>query len=208
MSNVLFIKANNRAIEQSVSVKMYHAFLESFKASHPEDQITELDLFAENLPYYDGTAINGMFKAAQGLESTPEEKAAAANVSKYLDQFLAADKIVLAFPLWNMTVPAVLHTYIDYLNQAGKTFKYTPQGVVGLVTGKKVVILNARGGNYSEGPMAAAEMAVNFVMGNLRQWGVQDIETLIIEGHNQFPDEAEMIVQNGLELVKKAAAGF
>ena len=51
--------------------------------------------------------------------------------------------------------------------------------------------------------MVAAEMAVNFVMGNLRQWGVQDIETLIIEGHNQFPNEAEMIVQNGLELVKK-----
>ena len=116
---------------------MYHVFLESFKESHPEDQITELDLFAENLPYYDSTAINGMFKAAQGLEATPEEQAAASNVSKYLDQFLAADKIVLAFPLWNMTVPAVLHTYIDYLNQAGKTFKYTPQGVVGLVTGKK-----------------------------------------------------------------------
>ena len=110
--------------------------MESFKESHPEDQITELDLFAENLPYYDSTAINGMFKVAQGLEATPEEQAVASNVSKYLDQFLATDKIVLAFPLWNMTVPAVLHTYIDYLNQAGKTFKYTPQGVVGLVTGK------------------------------------------------------------------------
>ncbi|KOP67737.1 FMN-dependent NADH-azoreductase [Bacillus sp. FJAT-18019] len=208
MSNVLFVKANNRAIEQSVSVKMYHEFLESFKAAHPEDQITELDLFAENLPYYDSTAINGMFKAAKGFEATPEEQAAAANVTKYIDQFLAADKIVFAFPLWNMTVPAVLHTYIDYLNQAGRTFKYTPEGVVGLVTGKKVIILNARGGNYSEGPMAAAEMAVNFVMGNLRQWGVQDIETLIIEGHNQLPHEADTIISKGLELVKKAAASF
>ncbi|MEK3779734.1 FMN-dependent NADH-azoreductase [Paenibacillus sp. FSL R5-0810] len=208
MSNVLFIKANNRAIDQSVSVKMYREFLDAYKANHPEDQITELDLFAENLPYYDSTAINGMFKASRGIEATPEEQAAAANVTKYIDQFLAADKIVFAFPLWNMTVPAVLHTYIDYLNQAGKTFKYTPEGVVGLVTGKKVVLLNARGGNYSEGPMAAAEMAVNFVIRNLRQWGVQDIETLIIEGHNQFPQEAEAIVQSGLELVKKAAAGF
>jgi len=208
MSNVLFIKANNRAIDQSVSVKMYHEFLDAYKANHPDDQITELDLFAENLPYYGNTAINGMFKASRGIEATPEEQAAAANVTKYIDQFLAADKIVFAFPLWNMTVPAVLHTYIDYLNQAGRTFKYTPEGVVGLVTGKKVVLLNARGGNYSEGPMAAAEMAVNFVVRNLRQWGVQDIETLIIEGHNQFPQEAEAIVQSGLELVKKAAAGF
>lgn len=208
MSNVLFIKANNRAIEQSVSVKMYYEFLESFKDTHPESQITELDLFAENLPYYDNTAINGMFKAAKGIEATPEEQAAAANVNKYIDQFLAADKIVFAFPLWNMTVPAVLHTYFDYLNQAGITFKYTPEGPVGLLTGKKVVILNARGGNYSEGPRAAAEMAVNFVLVNLRLWGVQDIETLIIEGHNQLPGEAEMIISNGLELVKKAAAGF
>ncbi|HEY2491432.1 MAG TPA: FMN-dependent NADH-azoreductase, partial [Paenibacillus sp.] len=199
MSNVLFIKANNRPLEMSVSVKLYHTFLESYKQSHPNDQIEELDLFAENLPYYDNTAIMGIYKAANGMELAPEEQQAADNVTKYLNQFLAADKVVFAFPLWNMTVPAVLHTYIDYLNQAGKTFKYTAEGPVGLVTDTKVAILNARGGLYSEGPAAAAEMSVNFITYNMNLFGVKDLTSVIVEGHNQFPDQAANIIETGLK---------
>ncbi len=208
MTNVLFIKANNRPVEQSVSVKLYHEFLESYKQSHPQDEITELDLFAEQLPYYDNTLITGMYKAAQGYEATPEEAAGAALVNKYLEQFIAAEKVVIAFPLWNMTVPAVLHTYIDYLSQAGKTFQYTAEGPNGLLGGKKVVLLNARGGIYSEGPAAGAEMAVNFILGMLGFWGVTDIEQVIIEGHNQLPQQATEIIEKGLQLAKTTAASF
>ncbi|MEK4006289.1 FMN-dependent NADH-azoreductase [Paenibacillus sp. FSL H3-0333] len=208
MSNVLFIKANNRPAEQSVSVQLYNEFLSSYKETHPQDQITELDLFAEQLPYYDNTLITGVYKAAQGFEATPEEAAGAALVKKYLDQFLAADKVVFAFPLWNMTVPAVLHTYIDYLNQAGTTFKYTAEGPVGLLTGKKAAVLNARGGVYSAGPAASAEMAVNFIMGNLNFWGFKETTQVIIEGHNQNPDKSAVIIASGLQLAKTAAASF
>lgn len=208
MSNVLFVKANNRPAEQAVSVQLYNEFLKSYKEAHPEDTVTELDLFAEQLPYYDNTLITGVYKANQGIEATPEEAAGAALVRKYLDQFVAADKVVFGFPLWNMTVPAVLHTYIDYLNQAGTSFKYTAEGPVGLLTGKKAAILNARGGVYSEGPAAAAEMAVNFIQGNLNFWGFQETVQVIIEGHNQNPQQAQEIIANGLELAKKAAASF
>ena len=208
MSNVLFIKANNRPADQSVSVQLYNQFLASYKETHPQDQVTELDLFAEQLPYYDNTLITGVYKAAQGYEATAEEAAGAALVKKYLDQFLAADKVVFAFPLWNMTVPAVLHTYIDYLNQAGTTFKYTAEGPVGLLTGKKAAVLNARGGVYSEGPAASAEMAVNFIMGNLNFWGFKETTQVIIEGHNQNPQQSAEIIAKGLELAKSAAASF
>lgn len=208
MAKVLFVKANNRPIEQSVSVKLYHTFLDSYKESHPNDEIVELDLFAENLPYYDNTIITGIYKEAQGFEATPEEQQAAANVSKYLNQFLESDKVVFAFPLWNMTVPAVLHTYIDYLCQAGKTFKYTENGVVGLVTDKKVALLNASGGVYSEGPAASAEMAVNFVRNNMNLFGIQDLTTIVIEGHNQSPDQAASIVETGLNQASEAALSF
>lgn len=208
MSNVLFIKANSRPIEQAVSVKLYYSFLESYKASHPEDTITELDLFEENLPYYDNDKINGMFKLSRGMDLTPSEKEATDLVNKYLDQFLAADKIVIAFPLWNFTVPAVLHTYLDYLAQAGKTFRYTAEGPVGLLTDKKVALLNARGGVYSEGPAQASEMAVNYVKTMFGFWGVQDITTVIIEGHNQFPDQSEKIIGDGLEKAAAVAKEF
>ncbi|KMY55303.1 FMN-dependent NADH-azoreductase [Bacillus sp. FJAT-27231] len=208
MSKVLFVKANPRPIDQSVSVKLYHAFLDSYKESHPNDEITELDLFKENLPYYGNEMINGTFKAARGLELTAEEQTAVNTVNKYLNQFLEAEKVVIAFPLWNFTVPAALHTYLDYLSQAGKTFKYTPEGPVGLLTNKKVALLQARGGVYSEGPAQAAEMSMNYVKAMLGFWGVQDITTVIVEGHNQFPDRAEEIIEEGVRQAATAANTF
>ncbi|MGN7940093.1 FMN-dependent NADH-azoreductase [Virgibacillus sp. 6R] len=208
MANVLFIKANNRPIEQGVSVKLYHTFLDSYKEAHPDDVITELDLFAENLPYYDNDKINGMYKLANGYDLTPAEKEATDLVTKYLNQFLNADKIVFAFPLWNFTVPAVLHTYLDYLAQAGKTFRYTAEGPVGLLPDKKVALLNARGGIYSEGPAKSSEMAVNYVNAMLSFWGVTDITSVIIEGHNQFPNEAEGIIAKGLDEAAAVAKQF
>lgn len=208
MATVLFVKANNRPIEQAVSVKLYYAFLESYKQSHPEDTVVELDLFAENMPYLDNNMINGIFKSARGIEQTQEEQKASDTANKYLDQFLAADKVVFGFPLWNMTIPAVLHTYIDYLNQAGKVFRYTPEGPVGLLPDKKVAILSARGGVYSEGPAAAAEMAVNYVSNIMQFFGVKQFTNVIVEGHNQFPDQAESIIQAGVDKATEAAVNF
>jgi FMN-dependent NADH-azoreductase len=203
MTNALFIKANSRPATQAVSVQLYEAFLQSYKESHPEETITELDLFKENLPYYGTEMINGMFKLGRGIELTSDEQAATETVKKYLDQFLSADKIVFAFPLWNFSVPAVLHTYMDYLCQAGITFKYTPTGPVGLLSDKKVALLNARGGVYSEGPAASKEMAVNYVTTILNFFGIENITNIIIEGHNQLPDQAAEIIEKG---ISKAAA--
>ncbi|MBN2984067.1 MULTISPECIES: FMN-dependent NADH-azoreductase [Cohnella] len=208
MSTVLFVKANDRPIEQAVSVKLYHAFLDSYRKSHPEDTIIELDLFKEELPYMNSDMISGNFKAARGMELTPAEQAAVEVAGKYIDQFLAADKVVFGFPLWNLTIPAVLHTYIDYIYQAGKTFKYTEQGPVGLIPDKKVALLNARGGIYSEGPSAAAEMSLNYVRNIMMFFGVTDFTNVIVEGHNQMPDKAEAIVAEGIANAEKAAVGF
>ncbi|TMV46859.1 FMN-dependent NADH-azoreductase [Paenibacillus mesophilus] len=208
MSNVLFVKANNRPQEQSVSVKMYNAFLQTYRETHPEDQITELDLFASDLPYFDVTMMTGLYKLANGYEPTVEEKKAAGVANGYLEQFLAADKVVLAFPLWNFTIPAQLLTYLFYLNQSGKTFKYTPQGPVGLAGGKKVALLNARGGVYSEGPMAGIEMSVNYVRNQMNFFGITDLEIVVTEGHNQFPDRAEAIIEAGIKQTAEVAARF
>lgn len=208
MSKVLLIKANDRPIEQATSVKLYQAFADSYKESHPNDDIVELDLFAENLPYYGNDLITAMFKAGKGMELTAEEQKAAEFVNKYLNQFLEADKVVIAFPMWNFTVPAVLHTYFDYLSQAGKTFSYTAEGPVGLAGGKKVALLSARGGVYSEGPAASVELANRYVKTILGFWGITDVTEVIVEGHNAFPDKAEEIVQAGLEKAAKLASSF
>lgn len=202
------VRANDRPSEQAVSVKMYQTFVQSYREAHPEDEIVELDLFAEQLPYYNAEAINSMYKKGQGLDLTEKEQQIANRIEAKLDQFLAADKVMFAFPLWNFTVPAVLHTYIDYLCQAGKTFRYTPEGPVGLLPDKKVALLVARGGIYSEGPAAKQEMAMHYMETIMRFFGVQDLTQLVIEGHNAFPDRGAEIIQEGLERVAKAAQLF
>ncbi|MCW4653602.1 FMN-dependent NADH-azoreductase [Bacillus sp. R-CC1] len=208
MATVLFVKANNRPAEQAVSVKLYEAFLVNYKEAHPNDTVVELDLYKEELPYVGVDMINGTFKVGKGFDLTEEEAKAVAVADKYLNQFLEADKVVFGFPLWNLTIPAVLHTYIDYLNRAGKTFKYTPEGPVGLIGDKKIALLNARGGVYSEGPAAEVEMAVKYVVSMMGFFGATNMETVVIEGHNQFPDKAEEIIAAGLEEAAKVASKF
>lgn len=207
-AKVLFVKANDRPAEQAVSSQMYETFLTTFKEANPNADIAELDLFNLDLPYFGNTAITAGYKRSQGLELAPEEAKAADLVEQYLNQFLAAEKVVFAFPLWNFTIPAPLVTYISYLSQAGKTFKYTEQGPVGLAGDKKVVILNARGSDYSSEQMASMEMAVNYVTNLLAFWGITNPETIIIEGHNQYTDRSQTIIAEGLEKTAKAAAKF
>ncbi|WP_330216990.1 FMN-dependent NADH-azoreductase [Paenibacillus polymyxa] len=207
MSNVLFIKANDRPADQAVSVQMYETFLKTYKDTHSSDVITELDLFVENLPTYGNTVITGFYKLSQGYELTAEELEATTTSNRYLDQFLAADKVVIAFPLWNTMAPAPLVNYIAHISQVGKTFKFTAEGPIGLAGDKKVALLSARGGMYSIEPMASFESAVKPVKMNLGLFGIQTID-VIIEGHNQYKDRAEVIVKEGLQEVAKVASTF
>ncbi|MCV4235174.1 FMN-dependent NADH-azoreductase [Virgibacillus sp. LDC1] len=204
MTTTLFIKANNR--QGSVTGRLYDAFLESYQAAHPKDTVIEVDLYKEHIPYLDDVMINGNFKSAMGMDLTPEEKAMSDIVTKHLEQFISADKVVFAFPLWNLTVPAVLHSYLDYMHHPRKTFKYTEQGLVGLLSDKKAALLNARGGVYAEGD--TSEMAVSFVKNHLNVFGITNVTTLVIEGHNQFRDRSEEIIEQGLRQAAEAAQGF
>ncbi|MBC6300822.1 FMN-dependent NADH-azoreductase [Listeria booriae] len=208
MANVLFIKANGLPAERSVSVKLYEEFLKNYTASNAADTITELDLFQADLPYYDATMMSGLFKESTGDTLTDEEQRLADIANGYLEQFLAADKVVMAFPLWNFSIPAQFLTYLFYLNQAGKTFKYTAEGPVGLVTGKEVVLLNARGGVYSDGPMASWEMSLNYVKNILAHFGITNPQSIIVEGHNATPDQAQDLIAAGVEKAAELAAKF
>ncbi|MEB2627753.1 FMN-dependent NADH-azoreductase [Peribacillus frigoritolerans] len=208
MTKVLFVKVNDRPADQAISSKMYDTFLQTYKETHRADEVTELDLFKEELPYYGNTAITGLYKRNQGLELTAEEESAAKLVDQYLNQFMAMDKVVFAFPLWNSTVPAPLITYLSYLAQAGKMFNYTAEGPVGYAGDKKVMLLNARGSDYALEGMASAEMAVSLVKNIIGLWGINNPETVVIEGHNQYPDRSQKIIADGLENVAKAAEAF
>ncbi|MFJ5767389.1 FMN-dependent NADH-azoreductase [Lysinibacillus sp. NPDC093210] len=199
--NVLVVKANNRP--DGISTKMYDTFMESVQ----DVNVTTFDVYAEDMPYFGQDLFNAFGKVQNGEELSDIESRLLAAKQKAMDALTAADVVVFAFPLWNLTIPATLQTFIDYVYQAGFTFKYDENGqLVSLMTDKKAVILNARGGYYSAPEAQPMEMSVNYiknVVGGV--FGMEIINEVIIEGHNATPDKAEEIIANGLEAVKEVA---
>lgn len=201
--NVLVVKANNRPASDAVSSKMYETFMEHIEGAN----VTTFDVFAEDMPYFGQDLFNAFAKVQSGEEMTDLEKRILAAKQKAMDALKAADLVVFAFPLWNLTIPAPLQTFIDYVYQAGFTFKYNEQGqLVQLMTDKKAIILSARGGIYSTSETAPMEMAATYiknVVGGV--FGMEIVDEVIIEGHNAMRDQAEKIIAEGLEKVKEAA---
>lgn len=201
--NILVIKANNRPSSEGISSKMYETFMENIEGVN----VSTFDVFAEDMPYFGQDLFNAFGKLQSGEEMTDVETRILAAKQKAMDALTAADVVVFAFPLWNLTIPAKLQTFIDYVYQAGFTFKYDENGqLVSLMTDKKAIILNARGGLYSAPAMAPMEMSVNYiknVVGGV--FGMEIIDEVIIEGHNAMPDKAAEIIAEGLEKVKAVA---
>ena len=91
-----------------------------------------------------------------------------------LDEFLAADTIVIGAPMYNFTLPSQLKAWIDRIVIAGKTFRYTENGPEGLAGGKRVIIALARGGFYSDGsPAAALEHLETYLRGVFNFIGIE-----------------------------------
>jgi len=198
--NVLVVKANNRP--DGISTKMYDTFMENVQGVN----VTTFDVFAEDMPYFGQDLFNAFGKVQNGEALTDIESRLLAAKQKAMDALTAADVVVFAFPLWNLTIPAKLQTFIDYVFQAGYTFKYNENGQLeGLMTDKKAVILNARGGYYSSPEAQPMEMSVNYIKNVVGMFGMEIIEEVIIEGHNASQDKAQEIIANGLEAVKKVA---
>lgn len=200
--NVLVVKANNRPASEGVSSKMYDVFMDSVGS---DTNVKTFDVFKEDMPYFGQDFFDAMQKSAQAEELNELEQRILTAANKVMDAFLDADVVVFAFPLWNKTIPAPLQTFIDYIYRAGVTFKYTEEGPQGLVPEKKVIILNARGGIYSTPEMAPSEMSVNYVRMIMNFFGIEDIEEVIIEGHNMYPDKAQEIIEDGMKRVEEAA---
>lgn len=204
MTNVLVIKANNRP--DGVSTKMYETFVaEAAKVENVN--VTTFDVFEEDMPYFGQTLFDAFGKLQNGEELNDAEAAILAAKQKAMDAVTAADVVVWAFPLWNLTIPAKLQTFFDYTYAAGFSFNYSPEGaLISLLTDKKTVILSARGGYYSTPEAAPMEMAATYVKNvACGVFGMELLDEVIIEGHNAEPDKAEAIIAEGLERVKAVA---
>jgi FMN-dependent NADH-azoreductase len=210
MSKVLYITANPKPIEASYSLSVAEQFINEYKNNNPEDEIINIDVYKNNIPLIDGDVFEAWGKLAQGTaftDLTDAQQQKVGTLGALVDQFVEADKYVFVSPLWNFGIPPMLKAYIDAVSVAGKTFKYTETGSVGLLSGKKAVHVQARGGIYSVGPAAELELADRYIKAVLGFFGVTDVQSVVVEGANFTPDKAEEIkaaaIANAKEVAKK-----
>ena len=126
--------------------------------------------------------------------------------STVLDEFLAADTIVIGAPMYNFTLPTQLKAWLDRILIAGKTFRYTENGPEGLAKGKRVVIALARGGFYDHGsPASALEHLKTYLTGVFNFIGIEP-EFVAADGLAVSPEQRETSIKAALgETVRLAA---
>lgn len=208
MAKLLYITAHPLDELASNSMAAGKAFLESYKENHSSDEVKHIDLFKEDIPMIDKDVLTGWGKLRNGDTLTNEEQQKVDRLSAILDEFLAADKYVFVSPMWNLSFPPVLKAYIDVISIAGKTFKYTAEGPQGLLTDKKVLHIQSRGGFYSEGPAAEMESGDRYLKTIMSFLGVPSYETVIIEGHNAEPERTEEIKAASLAEAREMSKNF
>ncbi len=199
MATLLAVKAHPLTGEDSKSMKVFYAFLDSYQRSHPEDEVIVLDLYNEEFPEIDLDVLTGWNDLQDGKDFsalTPSQQKKIARFNESTEQFLAADKVVIGNGLWNLNIPTRLKAWIDTINVAGKTFKYTEAGPVPLTSGKKALHIQANGGVYG-----GQEFSSQYIKGILNFVGIESVQQIFIEGADHHPERRDEIIA---EAVKKA----
>jgi FMN-dependent NADH-azoreductase len=200
MSSILLVTSSPR--EDSLSTQVANDFVEKLQGNRPGSTLVTRDLAKDAIAHLDAVSTAAIRKPAEAR--TPEEAVAADKSDKMVAELLAADTVVLATGLINFNVYSTLKSWIDMVARAGVTFRYTAEGPQGLATGKKVYIVIASGGVYSEGPAAPLNHAVPYLKTVLGFMGMSDVEVIYVEGIAFGPEAAEKAIasakQRGLEL--------
>lgn len=171
--------------ENSASRAISKSIVDQITSTQPRARLVYRDLAAEPLPHL----TLGAFAD-----------------SSVLDEFLAADTIVIGAPMYNFTLPSQLKAWIDRILVAGKTFRYTENGPEGLASGKRVIVGLARGGFYdANSPAASLEHLETYLRGIFNFIGIEP-EFVAADGLNFGPEQRRQSISQALgETVRIAA---
>jgi len=156
----------------SVTRELTAAIVARWQDAVPGLAVEYGDLDADPLPHLTGSVLSGADAAAQ------------AEGTRLLEQFLASDVVVIGAPMYNFGIPSTLKAWIDRIAVAGKTFRYTETGPVGLAGGKQVIVASGRGGIHGNGPADFQENYLRHLFGFL---GVTDVTFVRAEGVGYSP---------------------
>lgn len=163
--------------ENSASRSLTAAIVARLLSEDPGIEVVRRDLAAQSLPHFTPVLAEGHPCIARN--------------SEILDEFLAADIVVIGAPMYNFMIPSQLKAWIDRILTAGRTFRYTANGPEGLAGGKRVIVASARGGIYSEGPASAIDFQERYLKHVFGFIGIADVEFVRAEGLNLGVEQRE-----------------
>jgi FMN-dependent NADH-azoreductase len=193
MAKLLYIESSPRK-KRSSSIAIAKTFLDTYRKTHPQDQIEVIDLWHKELPAFDGDVIDAKYAIMHQQPHTPEQIHAWKKVEELIAEFKSADKYLFSLPMWNFGIPYKLKHYIDLLVQPGYAFTVTPQGEYqGLVIGKKVALVYARGGAYgADAPIDLQKHYMETILGFI---GFKDFSSVLVEPTlSENPEEKKKIL--------------
>jgi FMN-dependent NADH-azoreductase len=164
--------------ESSTTMMVSNAFIDELTSRCPEVEVTTVDLFHTDLPAVAGTNIEVKYNLMTGAPIDPSHRESWQQIERLIEEFVSADGYLISSPMWNLSIPYALKYYIDCLIQPGYVFRYDTHGVpVPLVTGKKMVCVTSRGGDFGPAsPLHSYDFQEPYLRAIFGFIGITDIE--------------------------------
>ena len=172
--------------DNSASRQLSQSVVKAWQAAEPSSVVTYRDLAADAISHFSSLTLAAGGTAAE-LHDAAQRHEAELSAST-LEEFLAADAIVIAAPMYNFSVPTSLRAWFDYVLRAGETFSYSEAGPKGLLGGKRVIVIESRGGLYSEGPAKVIDFQEPYLRHLLGFVGLTDVTFVHAEKIGYGPD--------------------
>lgn len=195
------LRIDSSARGSSVSRRLTSKFVEDWKQEHPSGTVIERDLSRTRLPQITDEWA-GTY--ADPAKLTAEQREYLATSDELIEELRAADTIVIGAPMYNFTISWPLKAWIDQVTRVGKTVAYGAQGPKGLLSGKKVVVITARGGAYAGTTRATMDFQEPYLRHILGFIGLNDVT--FINAENQSNGQAAASREAAIEQIHQAIA--
>ncbi|MEG1316142.1 MAG: NAD(P)H-dependent oxidoreductase [Oscillospiraceae bacterium] len=198
---VLYINSCVRGNLLSRTQKIADAFLDELERSNPNVEITEKNLMLMNplfLNYFN-------FKQHEELISQEKYNHSVFDLAR---EFAAADRIVIAAPLWELSYPAILRVYLENVSVAGIAFKYGSEGAIGLCRAEKLMYITTRGDDFSRPPLSQLEMGARHIEALCGMYGIKSFDCIAADGLDLLGANPDKIVAAAIETAKAKARSF
>jgi FMN-dependent NADH-azoreductase len=185
MSSILLVTSSPRGAA-SHSTRVATELAARLREANPASTLVVRDLVANPLPHIDPDYSSGIYTPAEAR--TPRQAEVVAVSDAVLDELFAADTVILATGFINFGISSTLKSWIDNISRSGRSFTYGENGPKGLVSGKKVYVVLASGGIYSEGAAVQLDHAIPYLLSVLGFLGMTDVEVIRVEGVGMGPE--------------------